>query len=267
MILTAENYYTREADMEYLSVSQYKKFAGCLGHLGCEATAMAELNGEWEEDKSTALMVGSYVDAHFEGTLDLFKAQNPDIFTKQGALRAEYKRAEEVINRIERDPYFMAHLAGEKQVIMTGELFGAKWKIKMDAYFPDRLIVDLKTMKSLGERFYSADFGNMDFVRNWGYDIQGAIYQKIVEINTGKKLPFKIAAASKEEYPDIDIIQVEQSLLDAALAEVEKNVPRILAIKRGEYVPVRCEKRDCNYCKHTKMLTHSIWSDELLVNL
>ena len=267
MILTAENYYSKEADMEYLSVSQYKSFAGCLGRLGCEAKAMAKLKGEWEDEKSTALMVGSYVDAHFEGTLDLFRAQNPDIFTKQGALKAEYRRAEEVINRIERDPYFVAHMAGEKQVIMTGELFGTKWKIKMDSYFPDKLIVDLKTMKSLGERFYNADFGNMDFIRNWGYDIQGAIYQKIVEINTGKKLPFKIAAASKEEYPDIDIIQVEQSLMDAALAEVEKNVPSILALKRGEYEPVRCERRDCNYCKHTKVLTHTIWSSELVVNV
>lgn len=267
MILTAENYYSREADMEYLSVSQYKKFSGSLGRPGCEAMAMAQLKGEWEEEKGTALMVGSYVDAHFEGTLDLFKAKNPEIFTKQGMLKAEYRRAEEVINRIERDAYFMEHLKGQKQVIMTGELFGAKWKIKMDSYFPDLLIVDLKTMKSLGERFYSADFGNMDFIRNWGYDIQGAIYQRIVEINTGKKLPFKIAAASKEEYPDIDIIQVEQSLLDTALAEVEKNVPGILALKQGEYDPVRCERRDCNYCKHTKVLTHSIWSDELLVNL
>lgn len=267
MILTAENYFSKEADMDYLSVSQYKKFAGCLGRLGCEAKAMAELKGEWTDDKTTALLVGSYVDAHFEGTLDLFKAQNPDIFTKQGGLKAEYRRAEEVINRIERDEYFMAHMQGEKQVIMTAELFGTKWKIKMDSYFPDALIVDLKVIKSLGDRFYSADFGNMDFIRNWGYDIQGAIYQKVVEINTGKKLPFKIAAASKEEFPDIDIIQIEQSLLDAALSEVEKNVPGILALKKGEYDPVRCERRDCNYCKHTKILTHSIWSDELLVNL
>ena len=267
MILTAENYYTREADMEFMSVSQYKKFAGCLGRLGCEAKAMAELRGEWEEEKSTALLVGSYVDAHFEGTLDLFKAQNPSIFTQKGMLKAEYKRAEEVINRIERDEYFMSHMAGQKQVIMTAELFGVKWKIKMDSYFPDQLIVDLKTMKSLGERFYSADFGNMDFIRNWGYDIQGAIYQAVVEKNTGKKLPFKIAAVSKEEFPDIDVIQIEQSLMDAALAEVEKNVPNIVALKNGEYEPVRCNKRDCNYCKHTKVLTHSIWSDELLVNL
>lgn len=265
MIVTAENYYDKETDREYLSVSQYKKFIGSLGRLGCEAAALAELNGEWEEKKSTALMVGAYVDSYFEGTLELFKVENPDIFTNKGTLKAEYRRAEEVINRIERDEYFMAHLSGQKQVIMTGELFGTQWKIKMDSYFPDTLIVDLKVMKSLREDNYVRDYGHMEFIRYWGYDIQGAIYQKIVELNAGKKLPFKIAAASKEEYPDIEVIQVEQSLMDAALAEAEKNVPTILAIKNGDYEPVRCGV--CNYCKHTKVLSHSIWSSELLAEV
>lgn len=265
MILTKENYFSKEAEEKYLSVSQYKKFMGSLGKRGCEAEAVAVLKGEWQTEKTTSLMVGSYVDAHFEGSLDLFKAQNPDIFTKQGTLKADYKRAEEVINRIERDEYFMKHMAGQKQVIMTGELFGAMWKIKMDSYFPDTLIVDLKCMKSLRESFYTKDFGNMDFVRYWGYDIQGAVYQKIVEINTGKKLPFKIAAASKEQYPDIEVIQIEQQMLDTALAEVEKNVPMILQLKNGDMEPVRCGI--CDYCKHTKVLTHSIWSDEILVNI
>ena len=159
----------------------------------------------------------------------------------------------------------MRHMAGQKQIIMTGELFGAKWKIKMDSYFPDTLIVDLKCMKSLREANFLKDFGYLDFIRYWGYDIQGAVYQKIVEINTGKKLPFKIAAASKEEYPDIEVIQVEQALMDEALAEVEKNVPHILSLKNGEYEPIRCER--CDYCKHTKVLTHSIWSSELLVDV
>lgn len=262
MKLTQENYFSPEADREYLSVSQYKKFVGTMGRVGCEAEAMACLNGEWAMKKTTSLLVGSYVDAHFEGTLDLFKAQNPDIFTKQGALKAEYQRAGEVINRIERDEYFMLHMQGEKQVIMTGELFGAEWKIKMDSYFPDTLIVDLKCMKSLREANWVKDSGYMNFITYWGYDLQGAIYQKIVEINTGKKLPFKIAAASKEEYPDIAVIQVEQSLMDAALAEVESNVPKILALKNGEIEPMRCEM--CDYCKHTRVLTHSIWSEELL---
>jgi len=263
MILTQENYFLEEANKEYLSVSQYKNFIGCLGRLGCEAEAIAKLNNNWEQKKTTPLLVGSYVDAHFEGTLDLFKAKNPEIFIKSsGALRAEYKRAEEVINRIERDEYFMLHMAGEKQVIMTAELFGALWKIKMDSYFPGKLIVDLKCMKSLHDTHYTKDFGHMEFIRYWGYDIQAAIYQKVVEINTGHLLPVKIAAASKEEFPDIEVIQIEQQLMDEALSEVEKNVPKIIALKNGEIDPLRCEM--CDYCKHTKVLTQSIWSSELL---
>jgi len=78
MLLTSENYYSREANEEYLSVSQYKDFMGTYGKPGCEEYALAKLNGTWVEamEDSTALMVGSYVDAHFEGTLDLFKAQH-----------------------------------------------------------------------------------------------------------------------------------------------------------------------------------------------
>ena len=53
--------------------------------------------------------------------------------------------------------------------------------------------------------------------------------------------------------------------MDEALSEVEKNVSHILALKNGEYEPVRCER--CDYCKHTKVLTHSIWSSELLVDV
>lgn len=262
MILTSENYYSREADQEYLSVSQYKNFCGTPGRPGCEEQALALLNGGWERKETTSMLVGSYVDAHFEGTLPLFRAQHPEIFTGKGVLRSEYRRAEEVINRIERDEYFMLHMQGQKQVIMTGEMFGAKWKIKMDSYFPGTLIVDLKCMKSLREANWVKDSGYMNFVTYWGYDIQGAVYQKIVEINTGKKIPVKIAAASKEEYPDIEVIQIEQSLMDAALAEVEQNVPKILALKAGEIEPLRCEL--CDYCRHTRVLTHSIWSEELL---
>ena len=57
MILTNENYYSPESNMEYMSVSQYKQFKRC------EAATMAELRGEWQQPKSTALLVGSYVDA------------------------------------------------------------------------------------------------------------------------------------------------------------------------------------------------------------
>lgn len=262
MILTSENYYSQEANQNYLSVSQYKDFCGTLGKLPCEELALAKLYGEWEEEMTTPLLVGSYVDAHFEGTLDVFKAQHSELFTKQGSLKAEYKKAGEIINRIEKDELFMKYMSGKKQVIMTADLFEVPWKIKMDSYIEDKCIVDLKIMKSLREAHYVKDYGLMDFIRYWGYDIQAAIYQKAVELNTGKQLPFFIAAASKEKETDIEIIQIPQMWIDDRLMEVEKNVPKITALKNGDIEPIRCEV--CDYCKRTKILTRAIWPDNLL---
>ncbi len=256
MQLTAENYYSQEANREYMSVSQLKDFVGTYGRLGCEFTALEKIEERWEEEKSTALMVGSYVDAYFEGSLEKFKAENPTLFKKDGGLKADYVKADEIIARIERDEYFMKYMSGQKQVIMTGELFGAKWKIKIDSYIPEVAIVDLKVMSSITELKWVKDLGYLDFVRYWGYDIQGAIYQEIVRQNTGKKLPFYIAGATKEKEPDIRIIHVTDNYLQEALGVAEANTPRILSLKNGELEPDRCELCDC--CRHTRVLTRPI---------
>ena len=79
MQLTSENYYSQEANQEYMSVSGYKDFAGTYGKMPCEFYGMEKLNGRWEDEKSTALLVGSYVDSYFEGSLEQFKKDNPEI--------------------------------------------------------------------------------------------------------------------------------------------------------------------------------------------
>ncbi|RKI36829.1 hypothetical protein D7V86_24890 [bacterium D16-51] len=240
MQLTSENYYSQEANREYLSVSQFKDFLGTYGRLGCEFKALEKIEERWEEEKSTALMVGSYVDAYFEGTLEKFKKENPSLFKRDGGLKAEYVKANEIIARIERDRYFMKYMSGEKQVIMAGTIGGVKWKIKVDSYIPDAAIVDLKVMSSITELKWVKDLGYLDFVRYWGYDIQGAVYQEIVRQNTGKLLPFYIAGATKEKEPDIRIIHVTDNYLKEAMSVVEANLPRILRVKNGEAEPDRC---------------------------
>ena len=256
MELTAENYYGQEANKRYMSVSQFKDFAGTYGKMPCEFSALEKMEGRWEDEPTTALLVGSYVDSYFEGSLEEFKKKNPDIFTQKGELKANFKQAEDIIARIEKDAYFMKFMSGEKQKIMTGNMFGADWKIKMDSYIEGVAIVDLKVMASIRDLKWVKDLGYLDFVRYWGYDIQGAVYQKIVEINTGKKLPFYIAAATKEKEPDIQIIQITQNYLDEALSVVEANIGRIIRLKNGEEEPDRCEVCDC--CKHHRVLTAPI---------
>lgn len=262
-LLTNENYYTQEANEKFMSVHQYLSFAGHFGVVGCEAKAMAELEGKWENETTTAMLVGGFVDAYFENTLDKFKEEHTECFTQKGELKAPYKMAEKMIERCLQDDFFMKTMSGEKQRIMTGYLFGTEWKIKMDSYIPDVAIVDLKTSTNIHQMWKVQDFGYADFIEYWGYTLQLAIYQKIVEINTGKKLPCYISVVTKEDYPEIEVIYVDQADLDHALNEIEMNMTSVLAVKNGEAEPIRCEK--CDYCKSTKVLMRPINHRDLIL--
>lgn len=265
MVLTAENYYSKEANKEYMSVSQYKDFAGTYGKMACEFSAVEKLEERWEQKKTTPLLVGSYVDSYFEGTVGEFKKETPEIFTRDGGLKAPYIQADKIIERMERDPLFMMYMSGKKQVIMTAELFGTKWKIKIDSYAEGIAITDLKVVESITKPKWVRDIGYLDFIRYWGYDIQGAIYQEVVYRNTGLRLPFYIAAGTKEEEPNIEVIQVTQNYLDEAKNMVEMNMPRILRVKNGEAEPDRCEMCDC--CRHTKVLKRPISITNLVAGI
>lgn len=241
MTLTNENYYSPESNMEYMSVSQYKQFKRC------EAATMAELRGEWQQPKSTALLVGSYVDAWFEGTLDDFKAENPDIFKRDGSLKADFIQAEEIIQRVQQDEVFMFFMSGRKQIIRTAELFGCKWKIKIDSRHRDK-IVDLKVMRSM-ERIMGKSF-----VEHWGYDLQMAVYAAVDEKATRRKKPLStyLAVVTKQTPSDMEIIEIPEWRREELLRDIERSMPHILDVKEGRAEPERCGV--CEYCRATKKL-------------
>lgn len=255
-VLTADNYYSQESNERFMSVHQYLDFAGHMGQRGCESRAMAALKGEYVKEKTLALQVGSYVDSYFEGTIEQFKKDNPDIFTQKGELKAAYKQAEKMIARAEKDKKFMAYMSGEKQVIMTGYLFGCDWKIKIDSYIPDKAIVDLKTSADIHKAWKVQDYGYANVAEYWGYTLQMAVYQKIVEINTGKKLPCILAFITKEDSPEIKLCYIDQMTLDHSLNEIEMNMADVLAVKNGEVDPIPCGK--CDHCKATQPIEEVI---------
>lgn len=238
------NYYSLAANMEYLSATQFKDF------MDCEARAKARVDGRYVEEPTKPLLMGGYLDAMFEGTADIFEYTNAQyLMTKSGYLRAEYTKVKEIYDRLQQDKLFMEFMSGQKQTIMTGELNGVKWKIKMDSYFPGDKIVDLKLIRNMDRIM------GKSFIEYWGYDIQGAIYQAI----EGNKLPFYLAVATKETVTDIELIHINQATLDLALERVLENQDRIVKIKNGEIEPERCGS--CDYCKFTKILTAPIDSD------
>ena len=234
MELTKQNYFSVDANMEYMGATQFKDF------MKCESEGLAKANGTVVEEPTKPMLVGSYVDAYFSGELDEFKANNPQILKKDGTLLKDFEQANDIIKAIEEDEMMMEYLNGEHQVIMAGIIAGVKFKIKIDSLLKN-IIVDQKIMSSYKELSWNDNQHKYcDFVENFGYDIQGAIYQEIVRQNTGIRMPFILAVATKEDGCDKALIQIDQEYLDQALKLVEELAPRYDLIKKGIVEPTHC---------------------------
>lgn len=255
--LTKTNYYSPEANQTYMSASFVKSM------LRCEAATMAELTGEWVPPPSDALLVGSYVDSYFEGpkSFERFIAETPEIInSRTGELKAPFRRADEMIERAKSDPVFMQYMKGQKQKIVTGEIMGIPFKCKFDVYRKGERIVDLKTTKDFQPRYVEGQ-GRISFADAFGYPLQMAIYQYL----EGNHLPCYLAVVTKEDPPDIAVIQIDQARLDSEMEFLRAKLPRLDAIKRGLIEPERCGK--CAYCRATKKITSPIPISELEVNM
>lgn len=273
MKLTRSNYYSNEAAWEYMSVSQFKAFRSC------ESRALAELRGDYQREDTTALQVGSYIDAALEGpaAFEKFKQETPGILKKNGEPYAHFQAADTIIERIKRDKLLYALLRGQKQVTVTGVLAGGvKFKGRIDSLltakqvekickefpgareafgypFLSRAIVDGKVMKDMDPVWDDTVGSKLPFVEAWGYHLQGAVYQELCRQVFGEQWPFVLAVATKEKATNLGALYVPQVELDAALSEVEELAPRYAAIKRGEIEPVGCG--ECDWCRANRKLT------------
>ena len=272
MRLTANNYFGREAAQEFMSVSQFKAFQKC------EAAALAEIRGEYVRPETTALLVGSYVDARLEGkrAFEQFVSEHPEMFKKDGTLKADFVQAEKIFQRFKSDRLLSLLLSGRKQVVVKGVIAGVPFRGKIDSLlneqicqkimtefphtrevlggpFAEGAIVDGKVMRDFAPIWSEAAGHRVSWVDSWGYALQGSVYRELYRQKTGKTLPFILGAATKEEETDLDALYVPSGELDAGLRIVEDNAPIYQEVKLGKREPIRCE--GCAYCRSTKKLT------------
>ncbi|GKV54267.1 hypothetical protein NCCP2222_02140 [Sporosarcina sp. NCCP-2222] len=260
--LTQTNYHSSEANREYFSVSQFKDF------MECESKALAKINEEFEESYGNALLVGSYTHAAFESD-EAFRTINEEnsdvIFKKRGGGKyADFELADLMIETIKNDKFAMFAMEGEKEIILTAELFGVPWKCKIDSINHSRnTFTDLKTTRSLKQRFWSDKYQKyVSFVEAWDYVLQMAMYREIIHQNTGAYYSPYIVAVTKEDPPDKAVLHFDDSRFQFELDFVEHMMDRYIELKAGKTAPSRCEK--CAYCRKTKQLKDTVEIGELV---
>ncbi len=256
MILSDSNYYSIEADREYLSVSRYKQF------LKCEKQFMARLEGKYEPSvDNDAFLLGSYVHSFNDGTIEDFKKQHPEMYSTRGATKGQLKSAfqigDKMIAALQNDKACMKFLEGEKEVIVTGELFGMKWKAKVDVLNLEKgFFSDLKTTQGIHKKY-----GGLTFIEHYGYIEQMAIYRELIKQQFGKDLIPYIVAVEKNENPLKAIVRVDEYYTQPKLSEIEFNLERIMQIKNGEVEPIGCG--ECDYCRKNSKVTQILSIEDL----
>lgn len=270
MELTKDNYYTPEADWEYMSCSQYQSFCEC------EAKAMAKLQGRWAEETREAFLVGNYFHTAMESPEaheEFCRTHYDDIFkyrilksgeVKENGKYAAFEQADKMLSVCRNDKLIssLIGMPGENEVIMTGELFGVPWRIRMDKYCPDRnIIIDWKTVANINELKYNPMTREKEtFVEAYGYMMRAAIYSEIEKQHkkTDKNANFIIVAVSKQDYPDKEVLLLNhEQRYQWELSCVKEKIGRIKALKEQKYIrPIRCGV--CDYCRATKELKRII---------
>lgn len=268
--LTRDNYYTPEADWEYMSCSQYQSFCEC------EAKAMAKLQGRWVEEDKEAFLVGNYFHTYFEGEeaheqfcrdnyYKIFKTKviegkkgEPDTEIVTGKYAA-FEQADRMIETAMNDPLIrsLVEMEGENEKIFSGYLFGIPWRIRVDKYVNEgRLVIDYKTVANINELKWSEAYREkVTFIDAYGYMMRAAVYSEIEKQNAGstKDPMFIIIALSKQDPPDKDALSLNnRQRYDYELEGIGKRLPRIQEVKEGRRRPKRCGI--CDYCRATKKL-------------
>jgi len=257
-----EDYYSNEAGWRYWSVSQYKDF------MKCESAALAKLKEEWEPTSDPkALLVGNYVHSYFESEQahTAFKEQNQaKLLKKNGELYRDFEIAEQMIQRVDKEPFFNFLWQGEKEVPVTGKLFGVEWKGKIDLLnVEEGYFVDLKTTRALDNKIWDNNQRRyVSFVEGYGYVIQLGIYEKLLEMEYGKPFTGYIYAVTKETPSNVAAIEVPEIDKRIELDFVKENIKWLDEIKNGQERPSMCGK--CEFCREYKKLNGFISTHELL---
>lgn len=255
MNLTHSNYYSLEADLAFMSNSQFGSW------IKCAAKTKATLDGKWVDPPKDAFIMGSYFDkalltpdelpAEIEANYELY-------YTTRKTARAFVKQADDMVDRCKRDPFFMSIIQGEAQRIITWEMFGVKWKAMLDVTnHSESRFVDVKTVgQGIDDLKWDDELETrVPFYEQYRYWRQFTVYREAYRAEFGKypKTAY-IAACTKQDPPDIRVIELNNKRrFKRELETIEKALPRIMQMKYGEIPATRCE--ECDYCRSTRVLT------------
>jgi hypothetical protein len=272
VIITDANYYSKEADNDFMSVHQY------LNWHRCPDKEKARQEGRYIPPESgDAKKVGSYIDIAllepqkldafvFENHGEIFKSQTQKARNEgiPPEKYAAFAQADLCIERVKNSPMAMELIRrGQTQEILTGEIDGRPWKGRLDLVIPEGdIFLDLKSAADFEDGW--KEIKNLQGeTRNvkvpwyvvWDYMFQLAMYQELLRQKYGRLFIPMLLGVTKQKPPDLGAWTFRrQEKLDAYRGLMLADHLQIWAYKTGAAKAPACGKNSCDWCRGQRTL-------------
>lgn len=306
MTLTPDNYHSLDAQRDHLTNSQWKAWQKCpyatkawldglfvkLDTTDEAAVEAAKAAGKVVRVPTEALLVGSYCDRAVTLSEDALRgwieAHQADVMKLTGRApakvwekRAKFVEADALIAVVKADPIFQRISAAcQQQVVLEGEIHGARWAYMADWLDPDPAhpcLMDFKTAASFAddwteeERLEDGEWRTIRLMAPWydaaGYWRQLAIGRELYRQTYGVAPRCGIAAITKQDPPARGLWELpdESPRWARELYAISLRLPDVLAWKSGAAPIVLRDDRDrpqdacgdCEWCR-----SQTAWSPQ-----
>lgn len=140
----------------------------------------------------------------------LFECEGKEIVSAK-----DFQEARAISESVLNSPKIQKMLKlGEAELSIFLEINGVQMKTRLDFMSSD-FFLDIKTCSSCDEREFVRDF------INYQYDIKLAVYQKAIELETGKKIPCIVLAVETSDEHDYKVYNIDQEFLDIGYKKFE----------------------------------------------
>lgn len=253
--VTPANYHDPETKRVFMSHSQWRNWNTCA------AATRAEIFNGYQPRKTTALIVGGYVDRALTSPEDFARyceEFKTDIYGAKGGKLADFKKADLLIERLEKDPAWRDIVkSAKKQVVMQGQIAGVDWLYMSDLQIESKAgetIIDLKTAADF-EDDWVKDVNGKNVKVGWidaaGYWRQLAVGRELFH-QTHKTDPVcAIIGAKKPVTEDRPVglglwVMDDVVRLSEEIRQIERLTPLVMSWKSGAVPAPACGK--CDYC-------------------
>lgn len=267
------NYHSLEANQNSMSFSQFKDWVIEWG--GCPARAFAKhVTGTYKDPDKDVFVLGNLghkivTEPH---TVEQWYETHKKILFLYGDKEKGFKKTTEIVrtaaNKIKDAAVYNQYLIGQKERFFVFYLGGVLWRCKMDIC-GEGFLTDLKFVRDFLDVYSPYYKERVPWWKNWHYHLQLAVYSEAytqrseLSPERARNRPkAHIIAATKPSKGsnNFDLITFDPDYLYECFLVVEKLLPEVMEIKRGEVEPIRCGH--CEYCAQTSLnnLTETVIS-------